>query len=71
MLISFHGDNEYLLLVFGFHDRTKFEIFCYALSSSDGSIWRKKIEAEVENFRDISALHSGEAAQVMNRQIIQ
>ena len=51
--------------VFGFHDRSKFEIFCYALTPSDSSTWRKKIEDEAEHFKDISGLHSGDAAQLI------
>merc|ERR1711988_824685 len=38
----------------------------YALSASDMSVWRKKIEKEVENFRDISALTHDDAARVIH-----
>ena len=31
------------------------EIFCYALSPSDGSEWRQRIQAETEHFLDVSA----------------
>jgi protein O-GlcNAc transferase len=31
------------------------EIFCYALSASDGSEWRQRIEREAEHFLDVSA----------------
>ncbi|WIA37736.1 hypothetical protein OEZ86_014614 [Tetradesmus obliquus] len=41
--------------VFGLHDRSKVEVFCYALSPSDGSEWRLRIEAEAEHFLDASA----------------
>ncbi|KAF8587281.1 glycosyltransferase family 41 protein [Ramaria rubella] len=40
--------------VFGFHDRTKFDIHVYATSGSDGSRYRHKIEAESEHFLDVS-----------------
>lgn len=40
---------------FGFHDRSKFEIFLYATSISDQSPYRKKIEKEAEHFTDVSA----------------
>ena len=53
-------------LVFGLHDRSVFDVTCYALSAPDGSTWRQKIESEVETFRDISQLHSGDAAQLIN-----
>ncbi len=54
----------YICIVFGLHDKTKFEITCYALSPSDGSQWRDRIESEVEYFKDISSLSAAEAAQV-------
>lgn len=31
------------------------EIFCYALSASDSSEWRQRIEMEAEHFLDVSA----------------
>ncbi|KAI8453094.1 UDP-N-acetylglucosaminyltransferase [Phakopsora pachyrhizi] len=40
--------------VFGLHDQSRFKIFCYATSTSDDSIYRKKIQDEVEVFKDIS-----------------
>lgn len=40
--------------VFGFHDRTKYEVFCYATTPSDQSPYRQKIEAEAEHFMDVS-----------------
>ena len=40
--------------VFGFHDKTKFEIHVYATSSSDGSRYRRKIQEESQHFLDVS-----------------
>ena len=51
--------------VFGMHDRRRFEVFCYALSPDDGSQWRRKIQSEVEHFKDISRLVHGEAARMI------
>ncbi len=31
------------------------EVFCYALSVSDNSEWRQRIEAEAEHFLDVSS----------------
>lgn len=31
------------------------QVHCYALSPSDGSEWRQRIEAETEHFLDVSA----------------
>jgi hypothetical protein len=53
-----------VLSVFGLHDRAKFEIFCYSLTSHDGSQWRDKIEEDAERFKDISHLSAVEASQV-------
>ena len=41
--------------VFGFHDRSRFNVFLYATTPSDGSPYRKKIEGEAHNFLDVSA----------------
>eukprot|EP00879_Flechtneria_rotunda_P000847 GHRR01000972.1.p1 GENE.GHRR01000972.1~~GHRR01000972.1.p1 ORF type:complete len:995 (+),score=320.30 GHRR01000972.1:341-3325(+) len=41
--------------VFGLHDHSRIEVFCYALSPSDGSEWRLRIEAEAEHFLDVSS----------------
>ncbi|KAH9469778.1 hypothetical protein Pst134EA_007055 [Puccinia striiformis f. sp. tritici] len=40
--------------VFGIHNRSQFAVVCYATTASDGSIYRKKIEQEVETFKDVS-----------------
>ena len=52
--------------IFGYHDASKFEVFCYALGGPDGSAWRRRIEKEAEHFKDISQLHAGEAAQLIH-----
>lgn len=41
--------------VFGFHDKKRFEVFCYATTASDGTPYRFKIESETEHFLDVSA----------------
>ena len=44
------------------------QVFCYALSPSDGSEWRQRIEAEAEHFLDVSHRSVGEiAAQISVR----
>ena len=37
------------------HMPVQVEVFCYALSPSDGSEWRQRIAAETEHFQDVSA----------------
>lgn len=41
--------------VFGFHDRSRFNIFLYATTPSDESPYRRKIESEAQHFIDVSA----------------
>ncbi|KAK0529852.1 hypothetical protein OC834_003515 [Tilletia horrida] len=41
--------------VFGFHDRTRFNVFMYATTASDQSPYRQKIEKESEHFLDVSS----------------
>lgn len=52
--------------VFGFHDKSRFEVFCYALTPSDSSQWRRKIESEVEHFKDVSGLMNDDAARLIH-----
>jgi protein O-GlcNAc transferase len=53
--------------VFGMHDRSKFEIFCFSLSESDNSSYRARIEADSEHFFDISKVIShAEAAEFIH-----
>ncbi|RKO93756.1 glycosyl transferase family 41-domain-containing protein, partial [Blyttiomyces helicus] len=40
--------------VFGLHDRNRFRVFCYALTPSDDSPYRAKIEREADVFVDCS-----------------
>ncbi|KAG9128319.1 hypothetical protein FRC07_000827 [Ceratobasidium sp. 392] len=40
---------------FKFHDVERFEIFCYATTTSDGSTYRAKIELEAHHFIDVSS----------------
>lgn len=43
-------------------DVVRVQVFCYALSPSDGSEWRQRIEAESEHFIDVSQRSAGEIA---------
>ena len=52
--------------VFGMHDASKFEIYCYATAGPDGSFLRRTIESTAEHFKDISQLHAGDAAQLIH-----
>ncbi len=41
--------------VFGFHDLSRFSVYLYATTPSDGSPYRQKIEREAQHFLDVSA----------------
>jgi len=49
--------------VFGLHDRSKVEVFCYALSADDGTIWRKRVATDAEHFLDVSDWPAPEVAK--------
>lgn len=49
--------------VFGLHDTKYVEVFCYALSPSDSSEWRTRIEREAEHFLDVSSWSVAEIAR--------
>lgn len=57
-----HPLSHLMASVFGMHDRTIVEVFCYALSANDGSEWRQKIEKETEHFVDVSSWNTVDIA---------
>ncbi|KAK4766679.1 hypothetical protein SAY87_008321 [Trapa incisa] len=57
--------------VFGMHDRDNVEVFCFALSPSDGSEWRLRTQNEAEHFIDVSSMTSDVIAQLINEHNIQ
>jgi len=59
-----HPLSHLMASVFGLHDKTKYEIFCYSLTPDDGSSWRTRIAKEAEHFIDVS---SSTSAAIANR----
>lgn len=58
-----HPTSHLMQSIPGFHDRTKVEIYCYALSPDDGTTFRGKVARECEHFIDLSTLPcNGKAA---------
>lgn len=49
-----HPTSHLMQSIPGLHDRSKVEIYCYALNVDDGTNFRKKIENETEHFCDLS-----------------
>lgn len=66
-----HPLSHLMGAVFGMHDRSKVEVFCYALTPSDGSQWRARIEAEAEHFLDVSSWGAAQTARRMSDDGIQ
>ena len=52
--------------MFGFHDRSQFDVYCYALSGDDQSVWRRRINDDVEHFKDVSTLLSADLAKLIH-----
>lgn len=61
-----HPLSHLMQSVFGMHDKSRFEVFCFALSPNDGSTWRAKIEREVEHAEDLTPLSFADCAKVIN-----
>ena len=62
-----HPLSHLMQSVFGLHDRSEFEIFCFSLSETDNSPFRSRIEHDAEHFIDISKISSHvEAAELIN-----
>uniref|UniRef100_A0A8R1HGY9 protein O-GlcNAc transferase n=1 Tax=Caenorhabditis japonica TaxID=281687 RepID=A0A8R1HGY9_CAEJA len=49
-----HPTSHLMQSIPGMHDRTRVEVFCYALSPNDGTNFRSKLIAESEHFVDFS-----------------
>jgi protein O-GlcNAc transferase len=58
-----HPLSHLMESVFKYHDTRSFEVFCYALSASDGSHSRLLIENTVEHFLDVSTWHATDIAR--------
>ena len=61
-----HPLSHLMQSVFGMHDKSRFEVFCFALSPNDGSQWRAKVEREVEHVEDLTALSFADCARTIN-----
>ncbi|KAG8300671.1 hypothetical protein J6590_071231 [Homalodisca vitripennis] len=62
-----HPTSHLMQSIPGLHDRSRVEIFCYALSADDGTTFRTKIARESEHFIDLSQIPcNGKAADRIN-----
>ncbi|EJD03950.1 TPR-like protein [Fomitiporia mediterranea MF3/22] len=63
-----HPTAHLISSLFGMHDKTKFSVYVYATSVSDGSTYRTKIEHETEGtFRDVSSSTTQEVVEQIIR----
>ncbi|KAG0747849.1 hypothetical protein G6F57_007483 [Rhizopus arrhizus] len=58
-----HPLSHLMQSVFGFHDKSKYQVFCYATTPTDNSPYRQKIEKESENFIDVSSWSNEQVIQ--------
>ncbi|KAG9389751.1 Glycosyl transferase family 41 [Carpediemonas membranifera] len=61
-----HPLSHLMASVFSMHDRERVSVYCYALSKHDGSVYRDKVEADSDVFRDLSAMTDVEAARTIH-----
>lgn len=57
-----HPTSHLMQSIPGMHDRSRVEVFCYALSPDDGTTFRSKIGAECDHFVDLSMIPCNGAA---------
>ncbi len=58
-----HPTSHLMQSIPGMHDRSRVEVFCYAISPSDDTNFRTKLERETEHFVDLSKVtDNGKAA---------
>ena len=58
-----HPSSVLTAELFERHDRTRFEVFAYAIGPDDGSAMRRRLERGFDHFTDIRALSHGDAAK--------
>ncbi len=51
--------------LFGYHDRNKFNVFCYSRGNDDGSYYRDKIRKDCNKFVDLNSISDMEAAEII------
>lgn len=59
---GFHPVGRLTRQLYGFHDRSLFEVFGYSLQPSDGSVIRREIECASDHFVDLEKMTDHEAA---------
>ena len=64
---SNHATGYLVETMFGHHDRTRFEVYGYALRPSDGSSRRAAIEAGMDHFGDLFDMADASAARHISR----
>ncbi|XP_049886201.1 UDP-N-acetylglucosamine--peptide N-acetylglucosaminyltransferase 110 kDa subunit-like [Pectinophora gossypiella] len=63
-----HPTSHLMQSIPGLHNRSKIEVFCYALNPDDGTTFRNKIHTESEHFIDLSLVTCNiEAAKRINK----
>ncbi|XGW15493.1 hypothetical protein V3C99_001174 [Haemonchus contortus] len=63
-----HPTSHLMQSIPGMHDRSRIEVFCYALSANDGTNFRQKLINEAEHFVDLSQIScNGKAADRINQ----
>ncbi|MRR50936.1 MAG: glycosyltransferase family 41 protein [Rhodocyclaceae bacterium] len=58
-----HPGAENIWRVLALHDRSRFEVFAYALTPDDGGLQRQRIADHVDHFIDLSALSDAAAIE--------
>ncbi len=58
-----HATSHLMLSMFGYHDRSRFKIYCYSSGIDDKSRFREKIKKDCDRFVDIHSYSNIEAAR--------
>lgn len=62
----FHPVGRLTRRLYGLHDRSRFQVYGYALKPGDGGVIRRDIEQGCDVFRDMSALSDAQAAAAIH-----
>lgn len=65
-----HAISHLIHRIFGLHDRTAFEVICFAANPDDGSLYRQKIANGTDAFHSIHGLGAVAASKLISEQRI-
>lgn len=62
-----HPVGQMIASMFGYHDRSKFEVYAFAFNKNYNDVYQKRIKREVDKYVDIVKMRNPTAAKIINQ----